>query len=78
MLEFDLIGDITERETIAKGNGIRDLARLRGRYGTSAKWRKCKGRSKVELANGSIVDAEVHWYEAQSIGKVEMKIKRIM
>jgi hypothetical protein len=78
VLEFQLIADITEREVIARGSRIRDLARLRGRYGTGAKWRRCKGRAKVELADGSIVDAEVHGYEAQNIGKVEMKIKRVL
>lgn len=49
MLQFELIGDVSGREVIAKGSGIRDLARLRGLYGAGAKWRKCKGRSKVEM-----------------------------
>lgn len=74
MEDFEVVGDITEREVIAKGNGIRDLARLRGSYGGGSKWRKLKGRAKIELANGKILDAEVHWYEAHGIGKVDMKI----
>jgi hypothetical protein len=78
VLKFELVGEISEREVIARGNRIRDLPRLRGLYSTGVKWRKCKGRAKVELADGSIVDAEVHWYEAQGIGKVEMKIKQIL
>jgi hypothetical protein len=78
VLKFELIGDISEREVIARGNRIHDLARLKGFYVTGSKWRKCKGRAKVELSDGSIVDAEVHWYEAQGIGKVEMKIKQVL
>ena len=35
---FELVGEITEVETIATGRGIRDLARLRRRYGAS-RWR---------------------------------------
>lgn len=76
MEDFEVVGDITEREVIAKGNGIRDLARLRGSYGGGSKWRKLKGRAKVELASGKILDAEVHWYEAHGIGKVETKISK--
>jgi hypothetical protein len=32
-LDFELIGEITDVETIAIGRGIRELARLRRRYG---------------------------------------------
>jgi len=57
------------------GHGIRELAQLRNRYG-DGNWRKKKGVTKVELPNGEIVKAEVHWYEAHGIGKVKLKIKR--
>jgi hypothetical protein len=30
----------------------------------------------VELADGALIKAEIHWYEAQGIGKVKLKIKR--
>jgi len=28
--------------------------------------------------SGVIVDAELHWYEAHGVGKVEMKIKELL
>jgi hypothetical protein len=41
-MNFELAGEIIEVETMATGRGIRDLARLRKRYGSS-RWRKLKG-----------------------------------
>jgi hypothetical protein len=32
----------------------------------------------VRLSDGSLHEAEVHWYEATGIGKREFKIKRYM
>ena len=37
-----------------------------------------KGMATVELANGTVCEAELHWYEAQGIGRREFKIKRII
>ena len=74
---FSILGRITNVETIATGSGIRELARLRRRYGR-ARWRKRIGIAKVELADGVIRVAEVHWYEATGVGKREFKIKRYL
>jgi hypothetical protein len=74
---FEIIGEISAVETIASGTGIRELARLRKRYGRG-RWRKRKGIARVRLESGEIVDAEVHWYEATGIGKQEFKIKHIL
>ncbi len=73
-MEFEIISQISHVHTFAKGPGIRDRARLRKRYG-NAHWRKLKGVAKVRLLNGTIRLAELHWYEAHSIGKKEFKIK---
>jgi hypothetical protein len=73
-MEFEIISAITKVETIAKGVGVRDRARLRKRYG-KARWRKVEGVAQVRLLNGRIRLAELHWYEAHSIGKKEFKIK---
>ncbi|SJM93639.1 hypothetical protein [Crenothrix polyspora] len=70
-----LIGEIIAVETIAEGHGIRELASLRERYGYG-NWRKKKGITLIELPDGSVVKAEIHWYEAHGIGKVKLKIKR--
>lgn len=37
-----------------------------------------KGIAKVRLQSGNIRKAELHWYEAHSIGKKKMKIKRLL
>ena len=76
-MHFELVGEITEVTTIASGRGIRDLARLRKRYGSS-RWRKLKGAASVRIAGGRIRRAEVHWYAAHGIGRVRMKIKRFL
>jgi len=74
---FRILGEITDVETIATGSGIRELARLRRRYGRG-RWRKRKGTVQVELAGGVIRLAELHWYEAAGIGQHEFKIKRYL
>lgn len=74
---FEILGEVSAIETIATGSGIRELARLRKRYGRG-RWRKRKGVARVRLQGGEIVLAEVHWYEATGIGKREFKIKYIL
>jgi hypothetical protein len=74
---FKVIGEIREVETIATGHGIRNLNRLNKTYGKT-NWRKLKGKYRVELKDGTIIDAEVHWCEGHGIGKKEMKIKRFL
>jgi len=67
---FDVLGEITEKRTIAVGRGIRELRRLRKIYGLG-QWRKMKGVATVRLPDG------IHWYEAHGIGRSEIKIKRL-
>lgn len=73
-MEFEVVSQISRIETIAEGNGIRDLGLLRQRYGLG-RWRKKKGIAIVRLPNGTEAMAELHWYEAHGIGKVKLKIK---
>ncbi|MBI2360053.1 MAG: hypothetical protein HYV04_14360, partial [Deltaproteobacteria bacterium] len=61
----------------AVGIGIRDLARLRKRYGPG-RWRKVKGIAMIRLRTGRIRRAELHWYEAHGIGRKELKRKRYL
>jgi hypothetical protein len=72
---FDILGTIGGVETIAAGRGIREVGRLRRRYG-GGRWRKMKGFALVRERNGVIHRAELHWYEAHGVGRVECKIKR--
>lgn len=76
-MDFEILGEVTDVETFAEGTGIRELPRLRKVHG-KGRWRKRKGIAKVRLANGSVHQAEIHWYEAHGIGKKEYKIKRLL
>jgi hypothetical protein len=76
-MDFEIVGEISEVETIAVGNSIREIARLRRAYG-SGRWRKLKGVARVQLRNGRIRLAELHWYEAHGMGKREFKRKRYL
>ncbi|NOZ20310.1 MAG: hypothetical protein GXP25_04390 [Planctomycetes bacterium] len=76
-MKFEIIGEITNVETIAVGGRIRDIMRLRKQFGPS-RWRKLKGIAHVRLAGGAVRRAELHWYEAQGIGRKKMKVKRLL
>jgi hypothetical protein len=67
-MSFEILGEITNVETIAVGPGIRMLPVLRKRYG-KGRWRKLKGVATVRMLDGSIRLAEVHWFEAHGIGR---------
>jgi hypothetical protein len=74
---FEIIGKITDIETIAVSKGIRILPLLQKRYG-KGRWRKLKGIATVRFFNGKIHIVELHWYEAHGIGKRKMRIKRVL
>jgi hypothetical protein len=65
---FEIIGTIVDIERIATGTTIREVARLRRRFGV-ARWRKLKGIATVRLGNGRIRRVELHWYEAHGVEK---------
>jgi hypothetical protein len=70
-MRFRIIGQITDVETIAVGKQIRDLEYLQKACGQGRR-RKLKGVALIELSNGRIRQAELHWYEAHGIGKVAL------
>jgi hypothetical protein len=74
---FKLRGEITGIEVIATGRKIRELPTLRKLYGRG-RWRKLKGKALIELPDGAVTHAELHWYEAHGIGRVDMKVKRLL
>lgn len=76
-MNFEIVGEITEIETIAVSDSIREVQRLRRVYGRG-RWRKLKGVARVQLSDGRIRLAELHWYEAHGIGKREIKRKRYL
>jgi hypothetical protein len=77
VLSFRITNSIIEIEVIAKGRQIRELRRLIKAHG-KGRWRKLKGIATIELPDGRIRKAEIHWYEAHGLGKKEIKIKRFL
>jgi hypothetical protein len=73
-MPFEIVGEISQIQTIAAGRGIRNLQRLRRCYGRG-RWRKLKGVALIRLGSGTIRKAELHWYEAHGIGRKEIKRK---
>lgn len=75
--KFKILSEIQDIEIIAASRGVyirRHLERVYGR----GRWRKMKGVATVELADGTIWEAEIHWYEAHGIGRHDFKIKRVI
>ena len=52
-MDFEIISEIADIQTIAEGTGIRDRIRLRKQYGRG-RWRKLKGVASVRLVSGRI------------------------
>jgi hypothetical protein len=75
--DFEIVGGIEVVETIATGNAIREIAGLIEEFG-AGRWRKLKGVALVRLPDDSMRLAEIHWYEADGIGKRKIKIKRYL
>ena len=71
---FKVLGPIRDATIIAKGRGVRTRLHLSSKYGTG-NWRKMKGLALIEDEYGWVGNAEIHWYEAHGIGRVDWKIK---
>jgi hypothetical protein len=74
---FELVSEPTDIETIAVSQSIRELRRLQKVHG-QGRWRKLKGFAHIRWGDDEVVLAELHWYEAQGIGRREMKVKAIL
>lgn len=72
-----ILSQIRDIETIASGRGVHIRRHLQRAYGRG-RWRKMKGIARVELADGTICEAEIHWYEAHGIGRKDFKIKKVV
>ena len=59
-VDFEIVGEISEAETIVFRRSIRELPQLQARFGRG-RWRKRKGVANVRLPDGTIRLAEVHW-----------------
>ena len=76
-MEFEILGEIRDIETIATGRGVNIRRYLERSYG-KGRWRKMKGIVSVRLEDGTIWEAEIHWFEAHGIGRKDFKIKRVI
>ncbi|HHB90434.1 MAG TPA: hypothetical protein ENK60_03930 [Anaerolineae bacterium] len=76
-MRFKILSEIKDIETIASGRGVYIRRYLERTYGRG-RWRKMKGIAIVELADGTICEAEIHWYEAHGIGRKDFKIKKVI
>ena len=74
---FEILGELRSAETIASGRGVY-LRRLLDRTYGAGRWRKRKGIATLRLDDGTICEAEVHWFEAHGIGRRGLKIKRVL
>ena len=74
---FNILSEIRGVDTIASGRGVYIRRYLDRAYGRGH-WRKMKGIATVELADSTICEVEIHWYEAHGIGRRDLKIKRVI
>lgn len=68
--DFEYLSELYNIETIAKGTGVRARHALNRRFGQKYRWYKKKGRATVLYSDGRVSEAEIHWFEAQGIGRV--------
>jgi uncharacterized protein with ACT and thioredoxin-like domain len=77
MTKFEILRNIADIEIIAAGKGVHIRRSLERAYG-KGRWRKMKGTATVRLADGEILEAEIHWFEAHGIGRRDFKIKKVI
>ena len=77
MIGFEILSEIGDIETIAAGRGVYIRRYLERTYG-KGRWRKMKGIATVQLADGTICEAEIHWFEAHGMGRKDFKIKKVI
>ena len=75
--EVELVRGPWHVTTMASGGSVRDARRLQRVHGPG-RWRKRKGVAIVRLPDGSLCEAEVHWYEAHGVGRRELNLKRLL
>ena len=74
---FEILREIRDIETIATGRGVYIRRYLERTYGKGRR-RKLKGITTVKLSDGTVCEAEIHWFEAHGIGRKDFKIKRVI
>ena len=73
-MNFEIVGEIEQIETIATGRRVKVRALLQKVHGRG-RWRKRKGIASVRLPSGTIRRVELYRYEAHGTGRRDFKIK---
>jgi hypothetical protein len=76
-MDFELVGVLSNIETIAVDLAIRERKSLKDQFG-GKRWRKLKGVGYVRLVTDNVRLAEIHWYECHGVGQRKMKIKQFL
>lgn len=74
-MNYEKLTPITNIQVIAKGTGVDIRHYLNHTFG-HGNWRKLKGIALIKYENNEIWLAELHWYEANGIGKRLEKVKQ--
>ena len=75
-------GTDVQKAAVFAGGGAKKPLRVAGnlakQYGGNAKgWKHTRGEATVDIA-GEKFQAELHWFEHNSVGQVDLKVKRLM
>ena len=76
-IEFEILGEIRDIQTIAAVRGVYIRHYLERTYG-KGRWRKMRGIATVQLADGTTCEAEIHRFEAHGIDRKDFKVKRVI
>ena len=74
-MHFTIVGEITNQRVLAAGPSARLRRHLVAKFGRG-RWRKMAGEATIQLPDGTVERAELHWFEAHGIGRVYFKRKR--
>lgn len=73
----EVLGEIRNKEVIARGSSVKIRKRLEKMYGRG-NWKKMKGIAEVRLSDDSVSLCEIHWFESHGIGKRNIKVKHYL
>jgi len=76
-MHFTILGEIRNIQAIATGASVRIRKHLAEKFG-EGRWRKMTGEATIQLEDGTILRAELHWFEAHGVGRVYFKRKRYL
>jgi hypothetical protein len=76
-MALEILSEIKDVEVIATDRDAH-MRRYVDRIYGAGRWRKMKAIATVRLADGTICQAEIRWFEAHGIGRKDFKVKRVI